>query len=170
MFLHSSDIQGTCATSGDGLYEGLSWLKQELTQKQIKTAVKKPLVETKDSVMKSSFISSWLSSLSSYFMPSATTNVQTWDTTYLHYLFLVFVCCCLLFVLWLVVLFMFMPVTGSCGFAKRMISGFWSHVKPSKTCETSESPCSSAPYEMSSCLAPSSVQTRNDPSATRTCN
>ena len=48
MFLHSSDIQGTCATSGDGLYEGLSWLKQELTQKQIKTAVKKPLVETKD--------------------------------------------------------------------------------------------------------------------------
>ena len=77
MFLHSSDIQGTCATSGDGLYEGLSWLKQELTQKQIKTAVKKPLVETKDSVMKSSFISSWLSSLSSYFMSSATTTVQT---------------------------------------------------------------------------------------------
>ena len=77
MFLLSSDIQGTCATSGDGLYEGLSWLKQELTQKQIKTAVKKPLVETKNSVMKSSFISSWFSSLSSYFMSSTTTTVQT---------------------------------------------------------------------------------------------
>ena len=28
-------IQGTCATTGDGLYEGLEWLYQKLNQKEI---------------------------------------------------------------------------------------------------------------------------------------
>jgi len=78
MFL---DVQGTCATTGDGLYEGLSWLKEELTNQHVKTTVTKPLVETKNSATKSGLVSSWFSSLSSYFMPSNTIARQTQDTS-----------------------------------------------------------------------------------------
>jgi signal recognition particle receptor subunit beta len=31
-------IQGTCATSGDGLYEGLDWLSKALTDKEVEVA------------------------------------------------------------------------------------------------------------------------------------
>lgn len=62
-------IEGTCATKGDGLYEGLSWLKETLANKEVKKVITKPIVETKDSVTKSSF-SSWMSTLTSYFSPS----------------------------------------------------------------------------------------------------
>ena len=72
LFFLSSDIQGTCATNGDGLYEGLTWLQTELTGKQIKKAVTKPIQETSDSVVKSGFFSSWFSSLSSYFAFTST--------------------------------------------------------------------------------------------------
>ena len=72
----STDIQGTCATSGDGLYEGLTWLQQELTGKQMKKTVAKPIQETKDSMMKSGFISSWLSSLGSYFTFTTTAGAE----------------------------------------------------------------------------------------------
>jgi len=81
MFLYPLDVQGTCATTGDGLYEGLSWLKEELTNQHVKTTVTKPLVETKNSATKSGLVSSWFSSLSSYFMPSNTITGQTQDTS-----------------------------------------------------------------------------------------
>ena len=59
-------------SSGDGLYEGLTWLQTELTGKQVKKAVTKPIQETSDSVVKSGFFSSWFSSLSSYFAFTST--------------------------------------------------------------------------------------------------
>jgi ADP-ribosylation factor protein 1 len=31
-------VQGTCATSGDGLYEGLDWLSNVLTDKEVEAA------------------------------------------------------------------------------------------------------------------------------------
>ena len=57
---NSADIQGTSATIGDGLCEGLDWMQQELANRKAKEAVTKPLQETKDS-----FVPSWFSTLSS---------------------------------------------------------------------------------------------------------
>ena len=70
----SSDIQGTSATKGDdGLYEGLSWVHQQVTSKQVKKAVTKPVQETGDSVAKKSgLFSSWFSALGSYFASTST--------------------------------------------------------------------------------------------------
>ena len=68
-----ADVQGTCATKGDGLYEGLTWLQQQLTGKQMKKAVTKPIQETGDSVAKKSgLFSSWFSALGSYFAFTST--------------------------------------------------------------------------------------------------
>ena len=50
MFLLCTDIQGTCATNGHGLYEGLDWLQQTLTGKEVKKAVVKPVKEVVASV------------------------------------------------------------------------------------------------------------------------
>ena len=43
--LHYADIQGTSAMTGDGLQEGLRWLQQTLTGKEVKKAVVKPVKE-----------------------------------------------------------------------------------------------------------------------------
>ena len=65
------DIQSTCATSGDGLYEGLDWLKGTLSKKMMKKTLTQPLTETaesaSDAASKPSLLSSWLSSISGYF-------------------------------------------------------------------------------------------------------
>ena len=64
----SADIQGSCATNGDGLYEGLSWVQSTLTTKQMKKSVSQPTAEVKDSLTgKGGLLSSWVSSLSNYF-------------------------------------------------------------------------------------------------------
>ena len=72
------DIQGTCATSGEGLYDALDWLQSTLTQKEIKKAITKPLDEmtkTDEShpatAEKTSYsLGSWLNSISKYFVHS----------------------------------------------------------------------------------------------------
>jgi len=45
-----TDVQGTCATSGEGLYDGLNWLQSTITKKEVKKAVVKPVQEVVDSV------------------------------------------------------------------------------------------------------------------------
>lgn len=66
--IHHVDIQASCATTGDGLYEGLSWLQTKLTGKQVKKSVTKPISEVKESITeKNGLISSWFSSIASYF-------------------------------------------------------------------------------------------------------
>ncbi|KAL5490815.1 hypothetical protein EMCRGX_G016002 [Ephydatia muelleri] len=64
-------IQSTCATSGDGLYEGLDWLENTLSKREIKKTLSQPLTETtksaSDTVSKPSLLSSWLSSIGGYF-------------------------------------------------------------------------------------------------------
>ena len=74
-FLRSfcSDIQGTCATTGNGLYDALDWLQSTLTHKEIKKAITKPLDEMTDKVApppeKTSYsLGSWFTSLSKYFV------------------------------------------------------------------------------------------------------
>ena len=75
--LHPTDIQGTSATSGEGLYEGLSWLQSKLTGKQAKKAVTQPIVEVKDSLSaKNGLVSSWFSSIASYFTKKTTEPVD----------------------------------------------------------------------------------------------
>lgn len=54
-----TDIEGTSATNGDGLYEGLSWLQNQLTTKQLKKSVSQPTSEVKDSI--TGFLSSCFS-------------------------------------------------------------------------------------------------------------
>ena len=46
-----TDIQGSCATNGDGLYEGLDWLKNTLTAKHVNKSVSKPTAEVKEFLM-----------------------------------------------------------------------------------------------------------------------
>lgn len=64
-------IQATCATSGDGLYEGLEWLKDTLSTREMKKTLTQPLTETAKSAStvasKQTSVSSWLSSVSGYF-------------------------------------------------------------------------------------------------------
>ena len=78
-FVFNADIQGTCATSGKGLYDALDWLQSTLTQKEIKKIVTKPLDEMTKSADKaqppptdktSYSLGSWLTSLSKYFVHS----------------------------------------------------------------------------------------------------
>ena len=66
------DLQPSCATTGDGLYEGLSWLHTKLTEKQVRKSVTKPISEVKESTTeKNGLISSWFSSVASYFTKSS---------------------------------------------------------------------------------------------------
>ena len=71
-----ADVQGTCATTGEGLYEGLSWLQSTLTQREVKKAVVKPVKEvvkseitplSSDKPAKKPVTSSWWGMISSYF-------------------------------------------------------------------------------------------------------
>ena len=67
----AADIQGTCATSGDGLYNSLDWLQSALTQKEVKKVIVKPVQELTemDTAKKSSqSLSSWLTSFTKYFV------------------------------------------------------------------------------------------------------
>lgn len=59
-------IKGTSATNGDGLYEGLTWLQQQATGKQVKKAITQPFQETGDSVVKKSGLLSCFSALGGY--------------------------------------------------------------------------------------------------------
>ena len=43
-------MQGTCATTGEGLYDGLDWLQSTITQKEVKKAVVKPVKEVMNSM------------------------------------------------------------------------------------------------------------------------
>ncbi len=71
-----ADIQGSCATVGDGLYEGLDWLKSTITQQRLGKSVTKPVNETivdpvkttLSSLEKDSYIKSLWTSVSSYFV------------------------------------------------------------------------------------------------------
>ena len=45
-----ADVQGSCATSGEGLYEGLEWLEAIITKKEVKKAVVNPIKEVVSSV------------------------------------------------------------------------------------------------------------------------
>ena len=66
--LSSLDIQASCATTGDGLYEGLDWLSEMLKTNAAKEAVSKPIKETKDSLINSHYtFSSLYSSIANYF-------------------------------------------------------------------------------------------------------
>ena len=61
-------IQASCATTGDGLRDGLDWLHSQLTGKAVKKSVLKPVEETRDSVTKSQgTLASLYSSITSYF-------------------------------------------------------------------------------------------------------
>ena len=65
-FLLMAVVQGSCATTGDGLYDGLDWLHGQLTGKAVKESVSKPLTETSNSLGKTGLFSSIYNSLSSY--------------------------------------------------------------------------------------------------------
>ena len=61
-----TDIQPSCAPTGDGLYEGLDWLCDQLTGTAAKKSVMKPVQETKDSLSKQGPLATLFSSLSTY--------------------------------------------------------------------------------------------------------
>ncbi|XP_064393833.1 uncharacterized protein LOC135341252 [Halichondria panicea] len=72
-------IQGSCATKGDGLYEGLDWLKSTLTQQRLKKTMVKPVEETIPS-LKNSVKNSWWTSIASYFARAASPKMgNTWQ-------------------------------------------------------------------------------------------
>ncbi|XP_065829664.1 ADP-ribosylation factor 1-like [Oscarella lobularis] len=65
---HSWHIQGAVAVSGDGLYEGLDWLCNQLRMNQLKKSVAQPVTETIATVQKESkagfaYIKNWMTSL-----------------------------------------------------------------------------------------------------------
>ena len=62
-----TDIQGASAVKGEGLYEGLDWLKDTLTVKEVVKSVSKPTAEVKDSLTgKKGFLASWFPAISNY--------------------------------------------------------------------------------------------------------
>eukprot|EP00118_Oscarella_pearsei_P025778 m.308759 g.308759 ORF g.308759 m.308759 type:complete len:221 (+) comp44687_c0_seq1:330-992(+) len=68
---HSWHIQGAVAVSGDGLYEGLDWLSDQLGFSHAKKAVTAPVNETIDSVKKEgkaglNYVKGWLSAMKGY--------------------------------------------------------------------------------------------------------
>ena len=65
-FLLLTVVQGSCATTGDGLYDGLGWLCDQLERKAMKASMSKPLMETRDSVWKAGLFSSIYNTLSGY--------------------------------------------------------------------------------------------------------
>ena len=46
LILTTLDVQGTCATSGDGLYEGLSWIQTTMAHRAMKKSTIKPIKES----------------------------------------------------------------------------------------------------------------------------
>ena len=74
-----ADIEGTCATTGEGLYEALSWLQQTLTRKEVKKAVVKPVKEVVATVSPDQKpadkpnTGSWWSMLTNYFTKTTLT-------------------------------------------------------------------------------------------------
>ena len=64
--LKEKHIVGTVATTGDGLYEGLNWIHDALTKKDVKNEILTPLTETVDDARKLTQLSSQ-GSWSSYF-------------------------------------------------------------------------------------------------------
>ena len=63
-------IQSSCATSGDGLYEGLEWVQDTLSEREVKKTLQQPLTETAKSASgttpKPSLLSTWVSSIGGY--------------------------------------------------------------------------------------------------------
>ena len=74
LFLHIAVVQGSCATTGEGLYDGLDWLHGQLTGKAMKESMSKLLTETGDSLRKTGLFSSIYNSLSSYWPITASTS------------------------------------------------------------------------------------------------
>ena len=66
----STDIQSSCATSGDGLYDGLEWVQDTLSKREVKKTLTQPLTETAKSASgttsKPSLLSTWVSSIGGY--------------------------------------------------------------------------------------------------------
>eukprot|EP00731_Ephydatia_muelleri_P030254 Em0021g777a len=70
--LGGRDKTSTCATSGDGLHEGLDWLRDKLFKNGVKKTSSQPLTDkirssASDTQFKLGFMSSWLSSIGGYF-------------------------------------------------------------------------------------------------------
>ncbi len=69
-----ADIQGSCAIKGDGLYEGLDWLKTTLTQQRLTKTLVKPVKEMEKTLptsKKDSIVKSLWNSASSYFVKAS---------------------------------------------------------------------------------------------------
>ena len=64
---HIPDVQGTCAGSGDGLYEGLSWIQETLTNQEVKKSVVKPVKEVLSIPEGKPKSHTWWSTISNYF-------------------------------------------------------------------------------------------------------
>ncbi|XP_065829665.1 uncharacterized protein [Oscarella lobularis] len=67
---HSWHIQGAVAINGDGLYEGLDWLCDQIRMKELKKSVTQPVAETIDTAKKESKagfarLTDWMTSLKS---------------------------------------------------------------------------------------------------------
>lgn len=66
-------MQDCCATTGDGLTEGLDWLHSLLIGKAVKQAIAKPVIETGESVTKTQgALASLYNSISGYFIGNNT--------------------------------------------------------------------------------------------------
>ena len=65
-----TDVQGTCATTGDGLYEGLDWATSTFNSRKMKQALVKPVNEVINSVSPK---------------PSGKPGTQSWWTTATRY-------------------------------------------------------------------------------------
>ena len=61
-------MQGTSATRGDGLYEGLSWVQSTLAQRELKESVFKPVKEIVAAPKGKTSSHTWWSVISNYFM------------------------------------------------------------------------------------------------------
>lgn len=70
-YMHATDIQGTCATTGDGLYDSLDWIQSTLTEREVKRTVIKPVKEVVSSVSpkpsEKHDAQSWWTMITSYF-------------------------------------------------------------------------------------------------------
>ena len=62
------DLQGTCAISGDGLYEGLDWVVTTLAHRALKKSIVKPVKEVLVVPEGKRKSHSWWSAISNYFM------------------------------------------------------------------------------------------------------
>ena len=78
-------MQGTCATTGEGLYDGFDWLQATITQKEVKKAVVRPVKEVVNSVTPEATspsdkpvnkpnTNSWWNMLTSYFVKTSSVS------------------------------------------------------------------------------------------------